>query len=89
MKRSRLLLGITAFTLAVASAIAAKAKSANVTYYYTTGVVPNVCVTLPLPARTDCTPGGTGCFFTVTGGIQYQLYSEKASNACIVPLEPI
>lgn len=87
MKKSRLFLGLTAFTLAVASAIAAKAKNTAVTYYYTTGGATNVCVTLALSANPNCIPGGTGCLFTI-GLTQYQLWANKSLNVCGTPLQP-
>ena len=88
MKKSRIFLGVTAFTLAIASAVAAKAKNAVVTYYYTTGGTTNVCVTQALSAAPDCKIGGTGCFFTV-GLIQYQVYESKSNGICATPLQTI
>ena len=89
MKKSRLLLGITAVTLAVVSAIAAKARQANVTYYYTTAIPPQ-CVTVSLPAQIGCQTGGTGCLYTDPQGNQWQLYTSKnAAGFCLNPLELI
>ena len=90
MGKSKLFLGITAFTLAIATAIASKARQIAVTYYYTTGAVIGQCITVSLAARTDCKIGGPGCFFTNAQDAQYQLYGSKdALNVCQNPIEPI
>ena len=89
MKKTRIFLGVTAFTLAIASAVAAKARQVTVTYYYTTGAVANQCITQPLAAETSCQIGGTGCLFTV-GDVKYQLYTSKSiAGACQNSLEVI
>ena len=89
MKKSRSFLGLTAFTLAVASAIAAKVKNTAVTYYYTAGIIVRQCVTISLAARTDCIIGGTGCVYIDPLLNQWQLYTSKSiAGACQSSLEP-
>lgn len=87
MRKSTWIPGLTAFTLAVASAVAAGRKNNSITFFYTTGGVTNTCVQIVLASSPGCKTGGSGCYYTIDD-IQYQLYAGNILGSCTLKLQP-
>lgn len=83
MKKSRIFLGISALTLAVAGAFAAKSKAPSIPTYYYTQQTSGACVRFAQDRTCDASSTQNNLCTAVINTLHYQLYT---SINCVTPL---